>query len=251
MNGYADDHRHAARRRASVTVTDNGRGIPVDVHPKTKKSALELIFTMLHAGGKFEHGSYKTAGGLHGVGASVVNALSHELVATVNRDGHEWEKRFKQGKPDGGLKKIGAARGSGTTVYFEPDPTIFPKVEFDPQIIRDRLEIASFLHRGLKVTFDDETTGTKQTFQHDDGLADYLRKILAERTARPVHEAAFSLAKENGLRLEAVLQWTESTDEHLRSYVNGIRTASGGTHENGFKAGLGKAIRNFIETHDL
>src|SRR5215467_2917456 len=111
---------------------------PVDEHPTTKKSALEVIFTVLHAGGKFEHGNYKTAGGLHGVGASVVNALSKELVATVKRDGAQWEMRFKQGKPVSALKKIGAARGSGTTVYFHPDAAIFPKIEFDPAVIRER-----------------------------------------------------------------------------------------------------------------
>jgi len=236
---------------SSVTISDDGRGMPVDIHPKTKKSAVEVIFTVLHAGGKFEQGNYKTAGGLHGVGASVVNALSRELVATVRRDGQQWEMSFKQGKPESGLKKMGAARGTGTTVFFRPDPTIFPKVEFDPQIIRERLEVASFLHKGLKVTFDDETTGTRHTFQHDDGLGDYLKKILAERGSKPVHEAAFALSRENGVRLELVLQWTESTDEHLRSYVNGIPTGSGGTHENGLRAGLGKAVRNFIETHNL
>ena len=236
---------------SSVTITDDGRGMPVDIHPKTKKSAVEVIFTVLHAGGKFEQGNYKTAGGLHGVGASVVNALSRELVATVKRDGQQWEMRFRQGRPEGGLKKAGAARGSGTTVFFRPDPTIFPKVEFDPQVIKDRLEVASFLHKGLKVSFDDQTTNTKHTFQHDDGLGDYLKKILAERGSKPVHESAFALSKENGVRLELVLQWTEATDEHLRSYVNGIPTGSGGTHENGLRAGLGKAVRNFIETHNL
>ena len=236
---------------SSVTISDDGRGIPVDVHPKTKQSALEVIFTVLHAGGKFEQGNYKTAGGLHGVGASVVNALSRELLATVRRDGFQYEMRFRQGKPDGGLKKVGAARGSGTTVFFRPDPTIFPKVEFDPQIIRERLEVASYLHRGVKVAFDDQTTGTKHTFQHEEGLVDYLKKILTERASKPVHDAPFVLAKENGVRLEAVLQWTESTDEHVRSYVNGIPTASGGTHENGLRAGLGKAVRNFIDTHNL
>ncbi len=236
---------------SSVTISDDGRGIPVDVHPKTKQSALEVIFTVLHAGGKFEQGNYKTAGGLHGVGASVVNALSRELLATVRRDGFQYEMRFRQGKPEGGLKKVGAARGSGTTVFFRPDPTIFPKVEFDPQIIRERLEVASYLHRGVKVSFDDQTTGTKHTFQHEEGLADYLKKILTERASKPVHDAPFVLAKENGVRLEAVLQWTESTDEHVRSYVNGIPTASGGTHENGLRAGLGKAVRNFIDTHNL
>ncbi len=236
---------------SSVTISDDGRGIPVDVHPKTKQSALEVIFTVLHAGGKFEQGNYKTAGGLHGVGASVVNALSRELLATVRRDGFQYEMRFRQGKPEGGLKKVGAARGSGTTVFFRPDPTIFPKVEFDPQIIRERLEVASYLHRGVKVAFDDQTTGTKHTFQHEEGLVDYLKKILTERASKPVHDAPFVLAKENGVRLEAVLQWTESTDEHVRSYVNGIPTASGGTHENGLRAGLGKAVRNFIDTHNL
>ena len=236
---------------SSVTISDDGRGIPVDAHPKTKQSALEVIFTVLHAGGKFEQGNYKTAGGLHGVGASVVNALSRELLATVRRDGFQYEMRFRQGKPDGGLKKVGAARGSGTTVFFRPDPVIFPKVEFDPQIIRERLEVASYLHRGVKVAFDDQTTGTKHTFQHEEGLVDYLKKILAERSSKPVHEAPFVLAKENGVRLEAVLQWTESTDEHVRSYVNGIPTASGGTHETGLRAGLGKAVRNFIDTHNL
>ena len=252
MNGHASNiwvtlHKDGS----SLTIEDDGRGIPVDVHPKTKKSALEVIFTVLHAGGKFEAGNYKTAGGLHGVGASVVNALSRELVATVKRDGQQYQMTFKQGKPTGGLKKLGAARGTGTTVYFKPDPQIFPKVEFDPPIIRERLEIASYLHRGVKVTFEDETTGQKDVFQHEEGLVDYLKKIVAARPGKPVHEAPFTLEKENGLKIELVLQWTESTDEHLRSYVNGIPTASGGTHENGFRAGLGKAVRNYIDTHNL
>ncbi len=252
MNGFASNVTVTLHKDgSSVTVSDDGRGIPVDVHAKTKKSALEVIFTVLHAGGKFEAGSYKTAGGLHGVGASVVNALSRELVATVKRDGQQWEMRFKQGKPAAGLKKLGAARGSGTTVFFHPDPTIFPKTDFDPAVIRERLEIASYLHRGVKVMFDDETSGARQVFQHQEGLVDYLRKIVGERNARAVHEAPFTIEKENGVKIELVVQWTEATDEHLRSYVNGIPTGSGGTHENGFRAGVGKAVRNYIETHNL
>ncbi|HYU79049.1 MAG TPA: DNA topoisomerase IV subunit B [Vicinamibacterales bacterium] len=252
MNGYASNicvtlHKDGS----SITITDDGRGIPVDVHSSTKKSALEVIFTMLHAGGKFDPGSYKTAGGLHGVGASVVNALSRELVATIKRDGQRWEMRFKQGRPATGLKKLGAARGSGTAVFFRPDPTIFPKIEFDAGVIRDRLEIASYLHRGVKIAFEDETSGSRQTFQHAEGLTDYLRKIVGDRGAKAAHETPFTLERENGLRLELALQWTEATDEHLRSYVNGIPTGSGGTHENGFRAGLGKAVRNYIETHNL
>jgi DNA gyrase subunit B/topoisomerase-4 subunit B len=252
MNGHASNIRVTLHRDGtSITIEDDGRGIPVDVHPTTKKSALEVIFTVLHAGGKFESGNYKTAGGLHGVGASVVNALSRELIATVRRDGAQWEMRFRQGKPEGPIRKVGAARGSGTTVFFRPDSTIFPKVEFDAQTIRERLEVASYLHRGVKVTFEDEAQGRKETFQHADGLVDYLRKIVTERSARPVHEVPFVLEKEGVVKLELALQWTESTDEHLRSYVNGIPTASGGTHENGMRAGLGKAVRNYIETHNL
>jgi DNA gyrase subunit B/topoisomerase-4 subunit B len=252
MNGYASNiwvTLHADG--SSITIEDDGRGIPIDKHPATKKSAIEVIFTMLHAGGKFEHGTYKTAGGLHGVGASLVNALSKELIATVKRDGAQWEMRFKQGKPAGSLKKLGPARGTGTTVYFHPDAAIFPKIEFDPEVIKARLEVASYLHKGMKVIFEDETSKEKFTFEHSEGIIDYLKKIVAERGARPVHEAPFVLTKDEGLRLDLVLQWTEATDEHLRSYVNGIPTGSGGTHENGLRAGLGKAVRNFIETHTL
>jgi DNA gyrase subunit B len=252
MNGYASAITVTLHQDGStVTVVDDGRGIPVDRHPKTNKSAIEVIFTVLHAGGKFEGTNYKTAGGLHGVGASVVNALSKELVATVKRDGQQWEMRFRQGKPAGPVKKIGAARGTGTTVTFHPDPVIFPKIEFDADVIRQRLEIVSYLHKGLKVVFDNEVSGERQAFEHHEGLVAYQRKIVVERGSKPVHDVPFAVTRENGLRLDAVLQWTESTDEHLRSYVNGIPTGSGGTHENGLRAGLGKAVRNFIETHNL
>lgn len=259
MNGHASNvvvtlHEDGA----SLTVSDDGRGIPVDKHPTTKTSALEVIFTTLHAGGKFEGQNYKTAGGLHGVGASVVNALSRELVATVKREGATWEQRYKQGAPQGSVKKLGPARGTGTTIFFRPDPTIFPKTQFDASTIRDRIEVASYLHKGLKITFENETAEGQQpkreVFEHSEGIADYLKKILVERKAKPVHELAFTQTREHeesGMRLDVVLQWTESTEEHLRSYVNGIPTGSGGTHENGLRAGLGKAIRNFIDTHGL
>ncbi len=255
MNGYASNITVTLHEDGtSITVADDGRGIPVDKHPKTKKSAVEVIFTTLHAGGKFDAGNYKTAGGLHGVGASVVNALSKELVATIRRDGAEWELRFKQGNPVGPLKKNGPARGTGTTVFFRPDATIFPKIEFDSEIIRQRLEVSSYLHKGIKITFEDATRGEKAVFQHSEGLVDYLKTILRERAATPVHELPFAVSKDGddtGMRLDIALQWTQSTDEHVRSYVNGIPTGSGGTHEGGFRAGLGKAVRNFVETHNL
>jgi DNA gyrase subunit B/topoisomerase-4 subunit B len=252
MNGHATEIIVTLHKGAeSITVKDDGRGIPVDKHPKHKKSALEIIFSTLHAGGKFEAGNYKTAGGLHGVGASVVNALSSKLVATVKRDGAEWQLEFKRGAANSALKKLGSARGSGTTVFFEPDPTIFPRTEFDPAIIRERLEIASFLHRGVKVRFIDEAHRTDDTFKHENGIADFLKKILAQRSSKPVHEPAFSLVRENGAKIEAVFQWTEATDEHLVSYVNGIPTGSGGTHELGLRAAVAKAVRNYIETHEL
>ena len=252
MNGFASNITLTLHKDgSSVTVTDDGRGIPVDKHPTTKKSALEVIFTMLHAGGKFEQGNYKTAGGLHGVGASVVNALSTELVATVKRDGASWEMSFKRGKATGPLKKLGPARGSGTTVYFHPDSTIFPKVEFDAALVRERLEVVSYIHKGVRVTFENEAENTKDVFQHQEGLSDFLKKIVAARSAKPVHEVAFVLERESGPRLDLVLQWTEATDEHIRSYVNGIPTGSGGTHDNGLRSGLGKAVRNYIDTHNL
>jgi DNA gyrase subunit B/topoisomerase-4 subunit B len=259
MNGHASNITVTLHKdESSITISDDGRGIPVDKHPQTKTSALEVIFTTLHAGGKFEGQSYKTAGGLHGVGASVVNALSRELVATVKRDGFTWEQRYKQGNPQGGVKKLGPTRGTGTTVFFRPDSTIFPTIQFDAATIRERLEVSTYLHKGLKVTFENEAAESADdkhvVFEHSEGIADYLKKILTERSAKPVHDAPFVLTRthdESGLRLDAVIQWTEATEEHLRSYVNGIPTGSGGTHENGFRGGVGKAIRNFIDTHSL
>jgi DNA gyrase subunit B len=253
MNGHATEINVTLHKDGqSVTVSDNGRGIPVDLHPQHKKSALEIVYSTLHAGGKFEGGNYKTSGGLHGVGASVVNALSSKVQVTVKRDGAEWQIEFSAGVVVSKLKKLGPAKGSGTTVFFRPDPTIFPKIDFNADTIRDRLEIASYLHRGVKVNFNDESAGKKETFFHQDGILDYLKKMLALAHSKPAHEAPFVLNKDgDDLRLEVVFQWTEATEEVVKSYVNGIPTSSGGTHENGLRAGVAKAIRNYIDTHNL
>lgn len=253
MNGHATEITVTLHKDGrKITVSDNGRGIPVDKHPKTKKSALETVLTVLHAGGKFDGNNYKTAGGLHGVGASVVNALSKELTAVVRRGGAQYRMAFAKGKSTSKLQKLkGAVRGTGTTISFTPDPTIFPKTEFDTKLIRARLETASFLHRGVKVTYNDEVNKSKETFFHEQGIVDYLAKVVKERNARPIHESPFTLRKEDDFRMELTLQWTESTDEHVRSYVNGIPTGSGGTHENGCRGAVNKAVRNYIDTHSL
>jgi DNA gyrase subunit B/topoisomerase-4 subunit B len=252
MNGHASEINVTLHKDGqSVTVTDNGRGVPVDMNAKLKKPALEIVYTVLHAGAKFEQGNYKTSGGLHGVGASVVNALSSKLVVNVKRDGFEWQMEFKQGKATGKLQKLGPARGTGTSVFFKPDPTIFAKIEFSGETIRERLEIASFLHRGLKVRFNDEHAGQKYEFSHAEGIVDYVRVLTGKSQKKAVHEPPFVINKDGETRIEAAFLWTESTDESLRSFVNGIPTGSGGTHENGLRSGVAKAVRNYIDTHNL
>src|SRR5205085_1979751 len=171
LNGYADAITVTLHKSGdAVTVQDNGRGIPVDVHPKHKKSGVELVFTVLHAGGKFgDNEAYFHSGGLHGVGASVVNALSRKLVVTVRRDGFEWRQSYRRGKPAGELEQVGPFRGHGTVVTFEPDPEIFKTTHFDPEVIRTRLEDMSYVHSGLKITFKNEITGETFDLAHPGG----------------------------------------------------------------------------------
>ncbi len=244
----------------SATVEDNGRGIPVDTMAKFKKSALEVIFTTLHSGGKFERGkSYAVSGGLHGVGAAVVNALSSELVVTVKKDGERHEMRFERGEPKGKLKNLGAARGSGTIVKFHPDDDVFGgKLHFDADQIAERLEAKSYLHGGLEIVFTDETAKppVTTTFVHPQGIAEYLPKLVAERKklATPPGGAVFYIEKrdeEAKLGVELALQWTESPDDLIKTYVNGVPTPDGGTHDTGLKNSIVKAVRNYIGTHKL
>jgi len=236
-----------------ATVSDDGRGIPVDMHPKFKRSALELILCTLHAGGKFDGGSYKVSGGLHGVGSSVVNALSSELTASVKRDGFEYTQSYERGSPKGKLRKLGATRSHGTSIHFRPDAEVFgKKAAFDVAVIRERLEAKSYLHRGLRITLLTGPKAEREEFFHPDGINEYLGKLVAAKGKQAIHPEAFSLERETPeARIELCLQWTEGTDENLRSYANGIPTGSGGTHENGFKQGLGKAIRGYMATKKI
>lgn len=252
LNGYADSITVTLHKSGdAVTVTDNGRGIPVDLHPKFKRPALELILTTLHSGAKFgEGGNYIHSGGLHGVGSSVVNALSRKLVATVVRDGFEWSQTFRRGKKVTELEKVRPLRGHGTTIYFEPDPDIFKTTQFDADLIKAHLEDMSYIHSGLKIVFRDETRKEVHDLSHPGGIPEFLGALVKSAQKQPVTENFFHIKSEEA-KVEAALQWTESTEETIRSFVNGIRTVSGGTHENGFKSAIAKAIRNYIETHDV
>ncbi|MDB5345421.1 MAG: hypothetical protein JWP89_3798 [Schlesneria sp.] len=237
---------------ASCSVQDDGRGIPVDTHSKTKKSALETILTTLHSGGKFSSQAYARSGGLHGVGSSVVNALSIEMEATIHRDGHEWSQRYKRGKPTTPVKKVRPFRGHGTTIFFRPDEEIFSKTAFNPDTIKQHLEDISYVHGGLKIIFIDEARKEKFEYLHPDGIVSYLDKILAEGQKKAIHDQNFVIVRDDDkYKIEFVLRWTEATDEQIRSYVNGIRTHAGGTHESGLRSAIGKAVRNYMEVHDI
>ncbi len=234
-----------------ISVVDNGRGIPVDLHPQLKMPAVVAVFTKLGAGGKFDDRSYKHSGGLHGVGAAVANALSSELTVQVWRDGGRWEQRFLQGVPDGKLKKLGASRGSGTRVHLRPDSTVFAKIAFDPLVLRERLEAKSYLHRGLKIIFIDPRGPTREEFQHAQGIVDYLGKLVQVRGKPAVHPGFFTFERDEEPKLEVALAWTESTEDVAYSFVNGVPTPDGGTHEQGFRNALGKALRAYMQAHKL
>ena len=238
----------------SATVSDNGRGIPVDIHPKTGRSALEVIFTTLHAGGKFDNDAYKVSGGLHGVGASVVNALSSELNVEVKRDGYLHRQSFHRGKPAGDVKRGDQARGTGTTVTFTPDVEIFRDQKFDLKTVTDRLDVKAFLNKGLTINFTDDSTGQQTTFHHAGGVADYLDSIQSKSEDARVAPTAFVLEQAqsaDGLRVDLALAWTESTNESVISFVNTIPTRDGGTHEQGLREAVHSAVRMFLSKYEL
>jgi DNA gyrase subunit B/topoisomerase-4 subunit B len=236
----------------TITVSDNGRGIPVDIHSKSGLSALELIFTVLHAGGKFDNDAYKVSGGLHGVGASVVNALSSQLVATVRRDGYTYTQTFRRGKPVGQVQRGEPARGTGTSITYTPDPEIFLDASYKPDLIAERLEIKTYLNKGLVIEFRNRFKGDQTVeFRHDGGVADFLDTVNKKRADQRVAALPFLLEREDDdLRCHVALTWTEATDEHVLSYVNTIPTRDGGTHELGLRSAVRMAVLKFMKDHE-
>lgn len=248
LNGYCDTIEVQLEKDGGITIKDNGRGIPVDAFGKTKKSAMEVLFTTLHSGGKFSDDNYKVSGGLHGVGMAVVCALSEKLTAVSRRDGFEWSQSYSQGKALGKLKKGKAIRTYGTTIYFKPDPKIFPKENLNIKLILERAESKAFLNKGLMIVVSEKSE--KHKFQYPNGIQDYIEKIIGKRPT--LTDKAFYVEKDdNKMRLETAFQWTSGTDTVIHSYANSIKTVDGGSHETGFRNGITKALRDYIDRRNL
>jgi DNA gyrase subunit B/topoisomerase-4 subunit B len=245
LNGHCKKIEVVIRADGSVSVEDDGRGIPVERHPATRKNTVETIFCNLHAGGKFEDYAYKVAGGLHGVGAAVVNALSETLIVEVKRNGLRYSQEFRRGKAAGPIKAGDKVGSTGTKVIFRPDPKIFEDVSFSAERIRERLETKAFLIAGLRITLRDEFAGTVETFHYPGGINDFLRKLTEGSTL--IEAKPFHFTYEDGLRLDLTMAWTEGTSNRILSFVNSIPTPAGGTHEAGFRSGITRAVRTYIE----
>ncbi|HWP57095.1 MAG TPA: DNA topoisomerase (ATP-hydrolyzing) subunit B [Candidatus Acidoferrales bacterium] len=235
----------------SVTVVDNGRGIPVDIHPTEGVSAAEVVLTKLHAGGKFDKASYKVSGGLHGVGVSVVNALSESLEVEIKRDGKVYQQTYKRGEPQGSLKEVGTSKERGTRVTFKPDSTIFETIDFSFDILSQRLRELAFLNRGVKITIEDERTQKKHEFLYKGGLTSFVEHL--NRAKSPIHPNVIHFAGErDGVEAEIALQWNDGYVETIFSFANNINTIEGGTHLIGFKSALTRTINNYaIESGQL
>ncbi len=234
----------------SITVTDNGRGIPVDMHPTQKKSALEVVMTILHAGGKFDHASYKVSGGLHGVGVSVVNALAEHCVVEVFRDGDISKQEYVRGAPQGDVKKIGKTKENGTKTWFMADHEIFTKVEYKFDILASRLRELAFLNKGLRINLIDHRIDKKLEFFYKGGLAafvEYLNENKNVLYSKPIY---FQKEKE-GTDVEIAIQYNDSYVENLFTYVNNINTIEGGSHLTGFRTALTRTINNYITKNNM
>ena len=233
-------------------VKDDGRGIPVAKHSKTKKSSLETVLTTLHAGGKFEEGAYTVSGGLHGVGVSVVNALSSRLEAEIVRDGFRWTQAYEKGKAQAAVKKGASAKKTGTMIRFWPDPEVFvDTVEFAYSTVTQRLRELAFLNKGLEIRLVDEREdGQSDTFMYRGGVVDFIRHLNAPR--EPIHSHVVYLEDQDEMaELELAMQWTSSYNENVLSFANNINTHEGGTHEEGFRTALTKALNDFGRTKNI
>jgi len=236
----------------SVTVEDNGRGIPVDIHKEEKKPAVEVVMTILHAGGKFDKGSYKVSGGLHGVGVSVVNALSEWLWVEVKRDGKIHRQDYKIGDPQSALKTIGTAKKTGTKVCFFPDDTIFKTIDFEYAIIADRLRELAYLNSGLEIVLKDERTenGESDSFKFKGGLSDFV-KYLDEHN-NPLHNKIITVSKDDGeVPVEVAMRYGNTYNDNILTFVNNINTIEGGTHLSGFRSALTRAMNNHASKNNL
>ncbi len=234
----------------SVTVEDNGRGIPVEKHKKIKKPAAEVVMTMLHAGGKFDTKSYQVAGGLHGVGVSVVNALSEHLELEVKRDGGVFAQKYKKGKAVTKLEKIGKTRRTGTKVRFKPDKEIFEEIDFSFEILSKRLRELSYLNRGLKISITDERTEEKNEFQYKGGIREFVQYLSQNKTVLNPKPIYFESQKDDVI-VEMALQYNTGYSETIFSFVNNINTREGGTHLSGFKSALTRSINNYANEKSM
>ncbi len=254
LAGYCNHIEVTIKKDDIIEVTDNGRGIPVDIQPKLGIPAVTVVFTVLHAGGKFggDNSGYKVAGGLHGVGASVVNALSEWLVVRVRRDGCEYEQRFKRGKPDGELRKIGTAASTGTTVLFKPDPVMFTDTTvYDYETLLKRLREEAFLNAGVRITLTDErmldgAEVRRESLCYEGGIRSFVEYLHQKRDMTVLHPQVIHIKAEgNGAAAEIAMQYNDSFNELVLSFANNVHTPDGGTHEEGFKTALTRVFNDF------
>lgn len=248
LAGHCDNIDVTITKEGSIRVSDNGRGIPVDMHPVEKKPAVEVVLTVLHAGGKFGGGGYAVSGGLHGVGASVVNALSSTLSVEVHRDGDVWTQSYTVGVPDHPLKKAGKTDKTGTTIFFTPSSEIFETVDFDYETLRQRFQQMCFLNKGLKINLNDERSGKNDSYLYERGLIDYVEYLNSAKKVEVVHEEIISIeneTKEKNMSVEIAMQWTNGYNEGVHTYANTINTHEGGTHEEGFRTAITSLLNKY------
>jgi DNA gyrase subunit B len=250
MAGYCTEINVSIRQDGSVSVRDNGRGIPVDIHPQYNRPALEIVMTMLHAGGKFDHESYSFSGGLHGVGVSVVNALSEWMEVEVRRNRRIYWQRYEHGNVASEVEVRGESEHTGTTVTFKPDATIFEETEYNFDTLSSRLRELAFLNRGLKITIKDERTDKENDFRYEGGIVSFVEYLNTNKEALHKPPVYISRSK-NGTQVEVALQYNNSYNENIFSYANNINTREGGTHLMGFRAALTKTVNEYARVNKL